>query len=59
VSWFEDNKNYIGLGLAIVAILLALIRPSHRRPGDPSARRRSIRSLRRRHSDDAERGNDA
>jgi hypothetical protein len=57
VSWFEDNKNYIGLGLAIVAILLALFRPGPSRPGDPSVRR-SIRSLRRRHSDDAKRGDD-
>jgi CBS domain containing-hemolysin-like protein len=58
VSWFEDNKHFIGLGLAIVAILFALFRPGHRRPGDPAVRRRSIRSLRRRHSDHAERGND-
>jgi hypothetical protein len=57
VAWFEDNKNYIGLALAIVAILLALIRPVDRRPGDPSVRR-SIRSLRRRHSEDAKPDND-
>ena len=57
MSWLEDNKHYIGFGLAIVAIFLALIRPGPRRPGDPSVRR-SIRSLRRRRSDDVERGND-